>query len=62
MPATSAGMTLEEIIRSDRNVLQSDLRRGRIAGEGRLGLRARQQTECDDVRDHQHGHVDDRDR
>jgi hypothetical protein len=26
------------------------------------GLRTQQQIECDDVRDHQHGHVDDRDR
>ena len=28
----------------------------------RLGLRKQQQIECDDVRDHQQGHVDDRDR
>src|SRR6266853_343862 len=31
-------------------------------GSNRLGLITQQQIECDDVRDHQHGHVDDRDR
>src|SRR5258708_552627 len=35
-----------------------------MPGEGSncLGLRTQHQIECDDVRDHQHGHVDDRDR
>ena len=39
------------------------LRCRRIASEGsdRLGLGTQQQIECDDVRDHQQGHVDDRD-
>src|SRR5467141_1242568 len=31
-------------------------------GSNHLGLRTQQQIECDDVRDHQHRHVDDRDR
>jgi len=40
------------------------LRCGHITGEdpSRLGLRSEQQIECDEVRDHQHRHVDDRDR
>src|SRR5882762_446016 len=42
---------------------QSVRRRRRIAGEGSngLGLRTQQQIKCDDVRDHPHGHVDNRD-
>jgi hypothetical protein len=31
-------------------------------GSNRLGLGTQQQIECGDVRDHQHGHVEDRDR
>src|SRR2546427_8414255 len=31
-------------------------------GSNRLGLRPQQKIECEDVRDHQQGHVDDRDR
>jgi hypothetical protein len=36
---------------------------GRIAGEGKnwLGLRTRKQIERGEVRDHQRGHIDDRD-
>ena len=39
-----------------------DLRCRRIADEGsnRLRLRTQQQIECDDVRDHQHGRIDNR--
>ena len=46
------------------NTHAETLRCRRIAGEGSngLGLRTKQQIECDDVRGHQHGHVDDRDR
>ena len=44
--------------------VESGLSCGRIADEGpsRRGLRTHQQVEGGEVRDHQYGHVDDRDR